>query len=121
MKNIMKYSLGIFLVTFLLCSCESKKTDAPSSSTESAKESSTKSGNLEDQFEKDAEEMGRLICLERKASENNNSEEHSRIEGKKMLLKEKMKENYKDFIGVDKYDEKYKLHEEIGRKICSEN
>jgi hypothetical protein len=76
--------------------------------------------NLEEEFEQDAQEMGRLKCLERKASENNDEIEHDRIEGEKMLLRQKMEKKYKEFIGKQEYDEKYQYNEEIGKKICAE-
>lgn len=106
-------------------SSDSKKEDRDNSEVKSNKfneeeddeESNT---DLEDEFEKDAQEMGRLICLERRARENDDDEEHDRIEGEKMLLKQKMKKKYKKFIGKDEYEELYEYNEEIGKKICSD-
>lgn len=122
MKNRI-YILGFFLSSLLIFgSCvqsESSENMNPDSyNTEQNIDESI--DNLEEEFEQDAQEMGRLKCLERKASENNDEVAHDRIEGEKMLLRQKMEKKYKEFIGKQEYDEKYQYNEEIGKKICAE-
>lgn len=125
MKKVIIILNALLISSSMLVSCGQQKNteEKPvenNSATANENPSNSSNDKLEDEFEKDAQEMGRLKCLERKASENDDSDEHNRIEGEKMLLKEKMAEKYKAFEGNSKYDEKYRLHEEIGRKICSD-
>jgi hypothetical protein len=73
---------------------------------------------LENQFKLDAEKMGELKCLEKLAADADDFEKHSQIEEKKIELREKIETKYKDFIGVQKYEEMYSTYEEIGKEDC---
>ena len=127
MKNLMILFGAILTGILILVSCgqnNSSDNNSTSPINSEINDSNPKinrdesNSNLDDDFEIDAQEMGRLLCLESKARENNDDEEHDRIEGEKMLLKQEMLKKYKELIGKKEYDEKYKYNEEIGRKIC---
>lgn len=73
---------------------------------------------LENQFKQDAKEMGELKCIEKLAADADDFEKHSQIEQRKIELREKIETKYKDFIGVQKYEEMYTTYEEIGKENC---
>jgi hypothetical protein len=124
--------LMVSIITFL-ASCNSsseskedswtsddvKKIMSDSRKIEKERQEKEKYNELISQFEEDAKEMGRLKCLERKARQNNDNNEHRRIEAQKMELEDKIKNKYSEILNDEKIRiDRYERYEEIGRMKC---
>jgi hypothetical protein len=75
--------------------------------------------NLISQFEEDAQEIGRLICLKRKARENGNRNDLRIADAQKMELEDNMRDKYTEIAKDEKIRvDKYERYVEIGRMKC---
>jgi hypothetical protein len=86
---------------------------------EKERQEQEKYNELISQFEEDAQEIGRLICLKRKARENDDRNELRIIDAQKMELEDNMRDKYSELAKDEKIKvDKYERYVEIGRMKC---
>jgi hypothetical protein len=129
----MKKTILTILIFAFLVSCNSsseskednwtsddvEKIMSDSKKIEKERQEKERYNNLISQFEEDAQEIGRLICLKRKARENGNRNDLRIADAQKMELEDNMRDKYSEIAKDEKIRvDKYERYVEIGRMKC---